>query len=318
MGVETTIVIANPDGSGVVPAVQGEYPAWSPDGTRIAYGGGSGDVDIHLMNADGSNQTILVPVPGYDSLPSWSPDGGRIAFVDGYGVLYVVNADGTDLRKLTELGEFWSGTDVRPAWSPDGTKIAYVANYGTDIWTINADGTGRIRMTGAAEGTGEAATSQEQPLPGPIGYGEDALAPMWSPDGTRIAYLHLAPAPQNGNLAGGHSGLQIGNPVGGVWVMNADGSGKTKLADVIPESRATMEGWGPAWSPDGSRLIFASERPGEPNSDLYVVHADGSGLMKLEHPHRAGVPAGRKGGAGGRQRGAGVVAGRNPDRLHGL
>ena len=80
-------------------------PAWSPDGSRIAWSSErDGNREIYVMDADGSNPTNLTGDPGYDSSPAWSPDGQRILFNsrrDGNLEIYVMDADGSNQVRLT-------------------------------------------------------------------------------------------------------------------------------------------------------------------------------------------------------------------------
>jgi dipeptidyl aminopeptidase/acylaminoacyl peptidase len=94
--------------------VSGVEPAWSPNGSEIAFSGGG---DIWTMNADGSNAHQLGAGIAGDE-PAWSPDGGRIVFRNPTG-LAVIGADGTGFHQLT------IGPDDHPSWSPDGTTIAF-------------------------------------------------------------------------------------------------------------------------------------------------------------------------------------------------
>jgi Tol biopolymer transport system component len=97
-----------------------------------------------------------------ESSPAWSPDGRKIAFVSN-SEIYVMNADGSEQRTLTQRG-------AQPLWSPDGRKIAFVSvrdgKY-DEVHVMNADGSGKRNLTHN---------------PAPDG------APAWSPDGRRIAF----------------------------------------------------------------------------------------------------------------------------------
>jgi len=126
-----------------------EDPIWSPDGAKIAFEWlppSGGYYEIYVMNADGSHQINITNWPQYhDWEPCWSPDSSRIAF-SGEG-LYVVNADGSNRYKLSDL----SHTGVRPDWSPDGTRIVFTGDSGghrdRDVYVINADGTNQRNLS---------------------------------------------------------------------------------------------------------------------------------------------------------------------------
>jgi TolB protein len=95
------------------------HPAWSPDGSRIAFASNrDGDDDIYVMDADGRNVRQLTDVPlWFERSPVWSPDGTRIAFVSDRDYdydIYVMDADGGNVRQLTDD----PGRDTSPVWSP--------------------------------------------------------------------------------------------------------------------------------------------------------------------------------------------------------
>ena len=105
----------------------GGDPAWSPDGSTIAFEAG---FDIALVSPDGTGLRGL-KAPGYVYLPVWSPDGSKLAFA-GQRSNYVVNADGTGLKQLPArlCKELWPGWSQRLTWSPDGSMIAYSGGTG--------------------------------------------------------------------------------------------------------------------------------------------------------------------------------------------
>jgi TolB protein len=130
----------------------GGSPSWSPDGKRIAY---IGSDNIGIRDTNGANDRKLIYAEGGVGSLDFSPDGSKIAFgarIDNIGGLYVIDTAGQNL-KLLEEGAYL------PCWSPDGRRIAYVGTAtdtvpgpnqirtGRFLFTINADGTGRSRLT---------------------------------------------------------------------------------------------------------------------------------------------------------------------------
>jgi Tol biopolymer transport system component len=139
------------------------YPSYSPEGTQIAFRGDldlaepSGDEELYVMNADGTNVRQLTSNADFDSAPSWSPDGRRIVFeratagtfmpgVEAHEKdIYVMRADGSHVRRLTDS----PGLDEGPEFSPDGTKIAFSSDRDgqQEIYVMDADGSNPRRLT---------------------------------------------------------------------------------------------------------------------------------------------------------------------------
>jgi WD40 repeat protein len=244
------------------------------------------NTEIYTARADGSGQTrLLFNRDGTHAEyidPAWSPDGRRLAFASGppgANQIYVMNADGSDRRRLTE-GE---GNPGRPAWSPDGRRLAFHSRQSgnSEIYVVNVDGSGPANPTNLTNHPAE-----------------DLLA-TWSPDGGRIAFtsnrdgrwqIYVMNADGSGQTRLTHTagfdvlgawspdGRQIAfhsNRDGNweIYVMHPDGSGHIRL------TRNDALDYLPAWSPDGRRLAFASNRDG--NWEVYVMNADGSGQTNL-------------------------------------
>lgn len=153
VGGNDRIYVINADGSHpqalTRSSVQSEWPSWSPDGRKIAFedfrrSDNSGGVSV--INLDGSNQHRL---RANGSKPAWSPNGRKIAV--GGDFIYVMDADGSRLHRLTKPLPPSSGTADDPAWSPDGSKIAFEGrnrdNSVSFIYVINADGSKPRRLT---------------------------------------------------------------------------------------------------------------------------------------------------------------------------
>jgi TolB protein len=160
-----------------------------PDGAQILYDPDSTpEIDLWIMNADGTGARLLIPASALAgsqqdlSAVRWSPDGKMIAFncaapanVD-VSHLCVTNADGTNIRQLTDESDAWFQTDF--AWSPDSTRIAFNRWY-----TDPATGTTTVRPIGVASITGGTVIET-----GPTPASDGALF-SWSPDGTTLLSL---------------------------------------------------------------------------------------------------------------------------------
>lgn len=142
-------------------------PAWSPDGTEIAFSSRrSGKHALYVMNADGTGTRQLTSTKADDMHPTWSSDGKRIAFARS-GDVFVVNADGSGAHSIVSSRD----EESQPAWSPDGRWIAFIRRVPdtqvSELWLVRPDGSGERRLT----------------RPNAAVY-----TPAWSPDSARIAF----------------------------------------------------------------------------------------------------------------------------------
>ena len=165
----------------------------SPDGKRIVFTSlKGGDLDIYTMNVDGSDVRQLTTTPGYDGGPWWSPDGKKIVYrawhptdtaeLRSYRALlgqrmirpnrmelFMMNADGSKQRQITQLG----GANFGPSWTPDGRRIIFSSNHKNprsrnfDLYIVGLDGSGLTQVTTNPEFDG---------------------FPMFSPDGKRLMW----------------------------------------------------------------------------------------------------------------------------------
>jgi Tol biopolymer transport system component len=186
-------------------------------------------LQIWTVNVDGSAATQLThDDTGNVDHPAFSPDGTKIAYEADGGHVFVMNANGTDPVDLTP-GTHADQTYDSPSWSPDGTKLAVLyrdqgdATPEYDVAVISAT-TPSSSLTNLTAGAG---VDSGDPGPGHAG------GPVWSPDGTKIAFVR-------------------GNPWE-IWVMNANGSNQHVITNVPDDANS------PAWSPDGTKIVFDSD-----------------------------------------------------------
>ncbi len=208
--------------------------SWAPDGSALTLSVmEQADTPegfryrVHRLTFEPLEVVALTPGP-MDLWTSWAPDGDRIAYASRFGEtsdIVLVRADGSGRTRLTDH----PANDTQPDWSPDGTHIAFVSSRGgtEHVYVMKDDGSEQTRV-GVAE--------------------RDAQNPDWSPDGKQIVYYETD---------------ATGNDE--IYVMNADGTGRRRLAKGV---------W-PSWSPDASKILFGAPQ------GLSVMHVDGTGESLL-------------------------------------
>ena len=185
------------------------HPAWSPDGTKIAFiSGRDGNYEIYLMDTDGSNLKRLTQTPEPETNPSWSPDGKKIAYGSGtYSNEFEIFVMSLDDSSVVQITDQYSKNPEDPAWSPDGRLIAFRDRTGKfsartnrasdelpSIMVVNADGSGLINISNDPEFSHR--------------------DPAWSPDGSKIAFI-------------------LSNNGTHIYIVNADGSNMTRLTSDL-------------------------------------------------------------------------------------
>jgi Tol biopolymer transport system component len=268
----------NTDGSGqtrlTYSGANDDNPRWSPNGTKILFQSDrdhpdTGYMDIYLMNSDGSGVTRLTTDANDDRMASWSPDGSKLVFQSmrngaNYQV-YAMNADGSNQANLTNT----SASDGEPSWSPDGTKIAFASDRdraGYDsICVMNSDGSNQHAITLNS------------------GNVEDTQ-PIWSPDGGKIAFVSTRDSTTETWQETDDDGNIITKPTlhvnKEIYVMSADGSGQTRLTTDLANDDS------PSWSPDGSKIVFRSDRERDccdPSTQVWTMNDDGTGQVNISN-----------------------------------
>jgi Tol biopolymer transport system component len=247
--------------------------------------GARGDA-IFTMTSAGKQLHRLTHGTTVNDRPVWSPNGKTIAFarrtLDTTDELYVMNADGSHVREVTfaDRGYDW------PSWSPDGRELVFGSDALDEqsLFVARADGTQRSTLLTVQGGPWLAwpawspdgrriayveydngltsiwvansdGTAQHELSPAGSSTSDDE--PTWSPDGSRIAFI----SDRSGDSD--------------VWFMNADGSGARDLTNHPANEFA------PAWSPDGRLIAFSSDRARKYHQDIYVMHADGTHVVRI-------------------------------------
>lgn len=221
-------------------------PAWSPDGSKIVFTSNrDGKIRLYIMNANGTEQTILTPSIEHASGPSWSPDGAKIAFGyrdSGFAGIGIINPDENSFIPI--YSELEGGRPPGgPTWSPDCSEIAFrkYINGNWEIFLMNADGSNLRNLT-------------DNP--------DYDVSPDWSPDGSRIAFV------SDPNPSDGFFELEI-------YLINPDGSNKIQLTN---NSAKELD---PDWSPCGSKIVFGRRESLATTQDIWIINADGTNERKV-------------------------------------
>jgi Tol biopolymer transport system component len=276
VGYTPQIFTIRPDGSGLkqitkIPFKEdtpgAEQADWSPDGKTIAFDaasakGGSTIINVFTVAPDGSALSELpLAVPGYNGAPSYSPDGTKIAFDQDAGSakptvhgIFVANADGSDPHRLTTGIATKDAYDTKADWSPDGKQITFTrvkSKTEAAIFVVRTDGSGLKQLTP---------------------WKLDAAGAAWSPDGSKLVFQTYYDS-------------QLGKSPN-IFTMRPTGG---KMIALTHFTGGDVQALGPAWSPDGTKIVWHKLSPAV--DQLFIMDAHGGHVRKLTKMPRGSTPS---------------------------
>lgn len=275
----------NRDGSGLRQETSGPFddrePHWSPDGTRLAFSSDrSGQYDIWVVTLATGELRQVTRHDANDFMPAWSPDGREIAFVSDRaerGIYAVAMDSGAERLMRPE-----PAVAASPSWSPDGRSIAYavvdghvarlmvdgrnIADAGEDVFPFRASWTKSGELIYTADGRiksrpAKGGAAREVPFAADVAFTRAAFTPRarpLAPDGAQPVrgLTHPAVSPDGDQV--------VFAALGDLWLAPTT-AGEVTPARLTDDPFAETD---PAWSPDGTRLAYASDRDG--SMDLWV------------------------------------------------
>jgi len=306
--------------------VSASYPGTTNGRIAVGVRAADGSFNLYSMQPNGAGLTALTSGSGRHLCPDYSADGKQIAFcsnVSGAWEIWTMKQNGTRQTQLTHFGAF----AIFPDFSPDGSRIAFSGFVGgpenDQIFVVNAaTGLSPVQLTSCPDAKPDCFSDY----------------PIWSPDGTRVAFTHgdgfdaddnpvneqvwvmdangsnahaltsgVDPkdqvpdwSPDGSRIA--YSSGQFGSE--GIWTMNADGSHQRQLTGCSPTDVSPClagDDWGTAWSPDGTKIAFLRDLTSLDIADrpVYVINADGSNPTRITPaPGIHAVPAWQARGVG--------------------